>query len=150
MTCSQKITVWDAASGAVTQTLRGHTGGVGDVAFSPDGRCLASAADDGTVRLWNTATWTAEKTLQGGGEWVRAVAFAPDGCTIASNTANGRVVLWDAASGAQREVLEGGTGAYGASIAFSPDGAQLAVASPSAVRVCVYRLREYVWWGRHW
>ena len=72
------------------------------VAFSPDGRRLASASDDGTVRLWDPATGAELAALTGHTGQVTAVAFSPDGRRLASAGWDGTVRLWDPATGAER------------------------------------------------
>src|SRR4051812_20030947 len=94
---------WSAA----LQTLEGHWGSVWAVAFSQNGKLLASASDDHTVRLWDPATGAALQTLEGHRDWVRAVVFSPDGKLLASGGDN-TLRLWDLATGAALQTLESG------------------------------------------
>ena len=61
----QTIQLWDVATGALLQTLEGHTDSVTSVAFSPNGKQVVSGSDDQTVRLWDTATGALLQTLEG-------------------------------------------------------------------------------------
>src|SRR5439155_1094117 len=107
-------------------TLKGHTGTVGRVAYSPDGKRLTSASDDNTVKVWDAQTGQELLALQGDGN---SVAFSPDGKRLASgNTVGampGVVKVCDAQTGEELLTLKGaGSGV------FSPDGKRLASCAP--------------------
>ncbi|MCI5193701.1 MAG: WD40 repeat domain-containing protein, partial [Candidatus Electrothrix sp. AU1_5] len=105
-----------------------YQGGVASVAFSPDGKTLASASFDKTVRLWDTASGQQINVFKGHQDSVFSVAFSPDGKTLASASLDKTVRLWDLASGKEKNVFKGHQdGVF--SVAFSPDGKTLASAS---------------------
>jgi hypothetical protein len=111
-------------------TLFGHTYWVWSVAFSPDGKTLASAGQDQTIRLWNVFTGQPiGDPLTGHTESVKSVAFSPDGQTLASGSQDDTIRLWDVATGQLIGDPLAGHMSDVRSVAFSPDGQTLASGS---------------------
>ncbi len=121
------VTLWDVATGTLRQTLTGRTVDVYSIAFSPDGKLLASGGDDMTIHLWDVAAGTLRQTLMGDPYVAWSAAFSPDGKLLASG-GDQTIKVWDVATGTLRQTLVVGThDTY--SVAFSPDGKLLASGS---------------------
>jgi WD40 repeat protein len=131
--------VWDVATGEKLLALEGHGEAVYCVAYSPDGRFLASgsaaAARPGEVRVWDAATGKKHLTFKGHASWINGVAFSPDGKYLASASNDKTVKVWNTDSGKERAALKGHTDEVNC-VAFSPDGKKLASgSSDKTVRV---------------
>ncbi|MDZ8095458.1 MAG: AAA-like domain-containing protein, partial [Nostoc sp. DedQUE05] len=108
--------------------LEGHSDSVNSVVFSPDGKTLASASTDNTIKLWNLDTGKKIITLSGHSNWVNSVVFSPDGKTLASASFDNTIKLWNLDTGREITTLSGHSNSVH-SVVFSPDGKTLASAS---------------------
>ena len=107
--------------------LKGHRWGVTSVAYSPDGKTLASTSDEQMIMLWDIATRKSSTTQKDLYTIVYAV-FSPDGKTLASTNGFSMIKLWDIATGADTATLQQDFGPVN-HVAYSPDGNTIASAS---------------------
>lgn len=131
------IRLWRVDTGETERILTGHAGefegvdngpssveGVKSVAFSPDGKTLASGGGDNVIHLWDVETGKSKIALIGHTHWVFSLAFSPDGKVLASGSVDSDIRLWDPHTGQHKKTLTG-HGDWVRSIAFSSDGKTL-------------------------
>ena len=136
----EPIRLWDVASGENIQTLTGYnvTGRirtkihlqsfydeVDSVAFSPDGKTLASGGMDSNIRLWNIGSGKLKKTLSGHFGFIKCLTFSPDGKTLASGSDDKAILLWNTETGKHVAFLAERMDTI-TCISFSQDGSMLA------------------------
>lgn len=108
--------------------LEGHSNSIRSIAVSLDGKTLASASADRTIKLWNLDTQKPIATLSGHSDWVNSVAFSSDGKTLASASRDRTIKLWNLYTQKPIVTLTGHSNSV-QGVAFSPDGKTLASAS---------------------
>jgi WD40 repeat protein len=125
-----KAQVWDAATGRRRYAVTGHDPRmqIGAVAWSPDGKWLATAGHDLTARLWDGETGKPFRVLRGHTGAVRSVSFSPDGTRLASASYDQTVKLWAPLTGELIATLKWHTNQV-TSVSWAPDGKRLASAS---------------------
>jgi WD40 repeat protein len=121
-----EVTVWNAQNGQLELTLkvRRRTDRVECVAFSPDGKRLATASGDEIVSIWDVQTGQDTLTLERDTGAGKSVAFSPDGRHLASAVRGKTVIVWDAQTGQEALTLKEHPGVR--CVSFSPDGRRLA------------------------
>lgn len=120
--------IWNAITGEELATLEGHTSVVESIAFSLDGRRVATASQDRTLKLWDAATGQELMTFNGHSDTVHSVKFSPDAQRLITGSGDQTAKLWDAATGQELTTLHGHTARVFA-VGFSPDGRTLATGS---------------------
>jgi len=137
------IKLWNVQNGQEINTLHGHTSfasvwtsidgktlasyiaSVNSMSFSPDGKTLAFASSDNTIKLWNVQNGEKINTFHGHSNSVNSVSFSPDGKILASASNDNTIKLWDVQTGQEINTLYGHNASVN-SVSFSPDGKILA------------------------
>ncbi|MBK7706640.1 MAG: PD40 domain-containing protein [Acidobacteria bacterium] len=118
------VVIWNALGSEIAR-FASHQGQVAHLAFSEDGRFLASASSDRTLKLFDVKSGKELRTLTGHDEAIHGVGFSPDGRRIVSASSDQTLRFWDTNSGANVMTLAYDTPVWGAK--FLPDGKRLAV-----------------------
>jgi WD40 repeat protein len=120
------LNVWEKATGSFVTSVNCECGRVNSVVFAPGGGSIATAGEDGSVKVWDTSIWKLDKILSKHEERATALAYSQDGRLIVSEDLTGLVIVWDVSSGEIIAELPGNDGLVSDALAFAYDGSTLA------------------------
>lgn len=127
-----EVTLWNPGDGSLVRRITNVAQRTYGIAFSPDGKLMATASGTpgelGEVKLWNAADGTLVKDLLGTSDAEFAVAFSPDGKRLAAGGADRAIRIWDVETGVEQVLIEDHAD-WVMALAWSPDGTRLASAS---------------------
>ncbi|KAE9402904.1 WD40 repeat-like protein [Gymnopus androsaceus JB14] len=116
--------IWNVITGKEIKKLEGHSGSVACLAFSSDGKKVASGSWDSTVCIWNAVTGKLIQQLEGHSDWLCSVEFSLDSMQVASGSRDNTICIWSVDTGKLIQKLRGHLD-WVNSVAFSPDGKQV-------------------------
>ena len=116
-----KVKCLELSTGRLVRVFTDWSDRIECVAYSPDGKTMASSGLGNELTLWDVSTGLPIRTFSGHTRWVPSVAFSPDGQTLLSGSSDRTLKIWDVATGRCLRTLEGHTDCV-TSVAFSPDG----------------------------
>ena len=132
---SNQVKVYDPASGELIMTLSRHEKDVISVAFSLDGKYLATGSVDSSVHIWDASNGDLLRTLKGHSAEVGGLAFSPDGKLLLSSSEDGTLIIWDAETG---EMLRSLPEFTIFKVSFSPDRKRVAAVTLNGLQVWKY------------
>lgn len=148
------ILVLDATTGVLTQQIQAHQGRIYQVAFTPDGKQLATASGDGTLGLWDTETWQSITQLIHHTDQVVSLDFNPTGNLLVSTGLDGLIIIWDVQAGGDVTLILSGHRGSARKALFYPDGNKnLLVSNGPNNAIILWNLhgdrRRSVWLSSH-
>jgi WD40 repeat protein len=121
-----EVRIWNVTKGELVHTLGAKVSSFESVAFRPDGKQLASAGDDGNIRLWDPTTGKEARVIEAnrkGLAWMLSVVYSPDGKLLAGAGNGGEIGLWNPETGAKVRAIPASR--IVEALAFTPDGKRL-------------------------
>ena len=135
--------------------LRGHSGRIGSMSFSPDNQRLISSSEDGTAKIWDVKTGRVITTLTGHSKNVSSASFSPDGEVVVTTSPDSTIRIWNSHSAKLLETIH--IPARCISAAFSPDGKQIvSTATDLTIRtwdsatgeiIPIYKSKDFIPWN---